>query len=774
MRTDERAGGGNLALLRFLQRRGAIDETAATALEPTALGRSFRVFLEALESHAQLRERELAGLLSDALRLPLLELANIVLPRELAGALREQVATSHEVVPIRVEERTIEIAIANPLDREAVRAVEFATGRTVRVAIAPSTDIRRAIANLYRLDDSLTEFLGRFDEDGTIEAVVDGSEHDFGAGDTEMPPVVKLADRILTEATSAGASDVHIEPIQDGVVVRYRIDGILEEAFRFPRWLHQPLVGRLKIMAKLDIAERRVPQDGRTRVRVSGRVVDFRVSSLPTHLGEKITLRILDASRALKSLDHLGLPAVPRDALLGAARRPEGMILVTGPTGSGKTTTLYALLLQLRSVTSNIVTIENPVEYELPGINQVDINARQGLTFAGVLRSVLRQDPDVILVGEIRDRETAEVAFQAAQTGHLVLSTVHTNDSISTITRLLDLGIEPYLIASSLHLVMAQRLVRRICGECGEPAPGDETTLAKLPIEPEALEFLRRGVGCQACRGAGYAGRIGIYEALPITTSVGRLIETRANDGQLRDQARRDGLVLLVDDAVTKLREGTTTVEEVLRVVQVDGSLLRCSACRKEVAEEFSLCPHCGTTLNLRCDGCERRLESDWARCPYCGTEAPVVGPNGLRYEPRTFKALVVDDEVQLRSVVRAILEGGALGLTVLTAQDGQEALALAEVERPDLIVIDFSMPGMTGPEVVTALRSNPDLATIPILMLTAHDDDEHLTTGFEAGVDDYVVKPFRRDQLLARVRRLLERVYGQRHVPRAGDEGEG
>jgi len=771
MRTDERAGGGNLALLRFLQRRGAIDDAAATVLEPTAIAKSLRVFLEALESHAQLRERELAGLLSDALRLPLVELANLTIPRELAGILREQVATANEVVPIRIEERTIEIAIANPLDREAIRAVEFATGRTVRVTISTSTEIRRAIANLYRLDDSITEFLGTGPAVPEPVAVVDGSEHDFGTGDTDLPPVIKLTDRILTEATAAGASDVHIEPAQDGVIVRYRIDGMLEEAFRFPKWLHQPLVGRLKIMAKLDIAERRLPQDGRTKVRVHGRVVDFRVSSLPTHLGEKITLRILDATRALKSLDQLGLPVATRDALLLAARRPEGMILVTGPTGSGKTTTLYALLQQLRSVTSNIVTIENPVEYEMPGINQVDINTRQGLSFAGVLRSVLRQDPDVILIGEIRDRETAEIAFQAAQTGHLVLSTLHTNDSIATITRLLDLGIEPYVISSSLHLVMAQRLVRRICQQCAEPAPGDESTLERLPIAPEALEFLRRGTGCQACRDNGFSGRIGLYETLPITASVGRLIETRANDGQLRDQARRDGHVLLVDDAITKLREGTTTVDEVLRVVQIDGTLLRCGTCRKEISDDFALCPHCGTAVTITCDGCERRLEADWTRCPYCGQEAPIAGPNGLRYEPRTFKALVVDDDVQLRSIVRGTLEGAGLGLTVMTAQDGPEALALAEVERPDLIVIDFSMPGMTGPDVVAALREDPDLAQVPVVMLTAHDTDQHLTSGFAAGVDDYIVKPFRREQLIARVRRQLERVYGRRHVAREGDE---
>jgi CheY-like chemotaxis protein len=518
-------------------------------------------------------------------------------------------------------------------------------------------------------------------------------------------------------------------------------------------------------MANLDIAERRRPQDGRTKIRVHGRTIDFRVSSLPTHIGEKITLRVLDGSRALRSLGDLGLPEETLELLRDVARSPEGMILVTGPTGSGKTTTLYALLKELTSVTSNIVTIENPVEYQLAGINQVDINDRQGLTFAGVLRSVLRQDPDVILVGEIRDNETAEIAFQAAQTGHLVLSTLHTNDSISTITRLIDLGVEPYLIASSIHLVMAQRLVRRTCSACAAGYEPDEHLLRKLPIGPETVARLQRGAGCEECGNDGYDGRIGLYEALAISKPLGRLIESGAGESQLREQARRDGYRQLLDDADEKLGAGATTIDEVLRVVQVVATSLRCGSCRKEVEEDFSLCPYCGTSLNTSCTSCERRLDATWTRCPYCGAHGAADDVPATPRQERTFKALVVDDDTELLPLLRSTLERANLGLTVVTAKDGTEALALAAETRPDVILIDFSMPGLSGAEVVAKLRQETATASTPVMMLTGYDNDEYMKAGFRAGIDDFVLKPFRRSQLVARVRRMLERSYGSDQV---------
>jgi type II secretory ATPase GspE/PulE/Tfp pilus assembly ATPase PilB-like protein/FixJ family two-component response regulator len=765
MKPEDSTSSANAALLRFLRNQGALTEGGVQQVTKSERQSIF----EALEAEGLLRERELAELLARVLRLPLIDLSTFPLNRALASVLKGNLAAKYDLIPIRMDDRTIEIATANPLDREAIKNVEFASGRRVRLAVATRTDLQRAIGELYRLDESIQEFLQETKDDEAsaprVEGWDDSNESSFGIQETEAPPVVKLADRILVEATSNGASDVHIEPLQDAVVVRYRIDGLLEEAFRFPRSLQQPLIGRFKIMARLDIAERRVPQDGRTKIHVKDRLVDFRVSSLPTHLGEKITLRILDGAKALRPLEELGLTASDLDRLTDAAKRPEGMILVTGPTGSGKTTTLYALLRRLQSIAQNIVTIENPVEYRLSGINQVDVNEKQGLTFPSVLRSVLRRDPDVILVGEIRDAETAQIAFQAAQTGHLVLSTLHTNDSAATVTRLIDLGCEPYVISSSLNLIVAQRLVRKVCNECGEPDAPPEESLRKLSLEDEMKPLLRRGGGCPHCRGTGYSGRVGLYEMLPISTSIARLIEANAGESMLREQARRESCRLLLDDAEAKLRDGETTVDEVLRVVQVTDLFPRCPSCRKEVSDQFSVCPHCSTALKSNCDGCRRELDPHWSRCPYCGTETNV----GPKHTPRTFKALVVDDDLSLRHVVRETLEHCGLGLTVMTAQDGHEALALAAIDRPDVVVMDLTMPGLNGVETSKRMREDPALALVPILMLTAHDDNDHLQAGFDAGVDDYVLKPFRREELIARVRRMLERAYGRDSVLQDG-----
>src|SRR5215470_3174290 len=442
---------GQHALLRFLQKQRAVSADDAAMLE------------------AACREESLS----------LVDLASHTIDPVVTRLVKENLVTRYEVLPLRLDGNTLDVATVNPLDLEALKAIEFATGKRVHFVVATRTEILDAIKHTYRLEESLEKFLQNVpDQDITMtELHDDGRDLRMLAADAELPPVVKLADLLFVEGVKAGASDVHVEPTAEGIVVRYRIDGMLEEGFHFPKWLQNPLVARMKIMARMDIAERRVPQDGRIQVRYQNRTIDFRVSTLPMQHGEKVTMRILDATRALISLDRLGLSATDQQRLRDAAAKPQGLILVTGPTGSGKTTTLYALIRAIRSTTTNLITIENPVEYQLKGINQVEINEKQGLTFASVLRSVLRQDPDVILVGEIRDNETAKVAFQAAQTGHLVLSTLHTNDAAATVTRLIDLSVEPYVIASSLHLVIAQRLVRRVCAKCAQADEPDPTLL---------------------------------------------------------------------------------------------------------------------------------------------------------------------------------------------------------------------------------------------------------------------------------------------------------
>jgi DNA-binding response OmpR family regulator/uncharacterized protein (UPF0335 family)/energy-coupling factor transporter ATP-binding protein EcfA2 len=446
------------------------------------------------------------------------------------------------------------------------------------------------------------------------------------------------------------------------------------------------------------------------------------------------------------------------------------MILITGPTGSGKTTTLYALLREIFSPKTNIVTIENPIEYQLKGINQVEVNEKQGLTFGGVLRSVLRQDPDVILLGEIRDKETAQIAFQAASTGHLVLSTVHTNDAAGAVTRLLDLGLESYAIASALNLVVAQRLVRQLCPTCSKPAELDDEVRRQLHLDDECAT-VKENVGCAQCRYLGYRSRLGVYEMLPMTTAMGKLVEAGAGESLVRQQARNEGLHTLLEDAVEKLRSGLTTVEELQRVVQIaDDRSTQCPSCRKEVADDYSVCPHCSKTLRATCGGCAKPLSPEWVSCPYCGAGAVDIA--GLSAEApaaaaerRSFKALVVDDTSTIRDVVRHTLEHSDLGLTVLTAENGLVALELAGREHPDIVVLDISMPGMDGFEVCRRLRSEMRTAFVPVLMLTAHDSEDDVARGFGVGADDYMVKPFRREGLLARVRRILERTYGSRAI---------
>src|SRR5262245_29666885 len=497
---------GRRALLRFLQHHDKISAADALRLEELAQQSELSIH-EVLESEGVVTERDLALLLANALRLKLIDLASFPLDTQVARALKEAVATKYEVIPIRLDEGVIEVVTANPLDHEALKAVEFNTGRRALASVATRVEVHDALAHAYRLQESLEEFLQGVSDDEPIAATQlhdDGADLRTIAKDSELPPVVKLAELILIEGIKSRASDVHVEPGQDTVAVRYRVDGILEDAFRFPKWVQNALTGRLKIMARLDITERRQPQDGRIQVRYQDRVIDLRVSSLPTRHGEKITLRILDANRSVESLDRLGFGADHLRHMRDAARHPQGIVLVTGPIGSGKTTSLHALLKEIFRPSINIITIENPVEYHLKGINQVDINGRQGLTFASVLRSVLRQDPDVILVGEIRDQETAEIACQAAQTGHLVLSTVHTNDPAATVTRLLDLGIEPYTLASSLVLIVAQRLVRRVCPECSAPDTPPAESLKHIRLDSTSGGF-RRGFGCAACRQTGYS-----------------------------------------------------------------------------------------------------------------------------------------------------------------------------------------------------------------------------------------------------------------------------
>ena len=772
---------GNAALLRYLVRTGVVpNDLAQRAEAELAAQKDGATAIDWLARNGVIGEDRVAESLAKTLRLPFVNLAAVALDQAVTRLLREELATRFQVIPLRLHEQTLTVAMANPLDRGALRDLEFTTGKRIQVEVSTQTAIRDALEHAYHLDDALNQYL-RGVPDSNVLPVAELKEEPTAdlrnlIRETTLPPVVKLLNLILVEGVRAHASDIHIEAGAAAVRVRYRIDGILEESLRLPKWIQDPLIARCKVLAKLDITERRVPQDGRLHIRFRESMVDLRVSSLPTQFGEKVTMRILDPSGTPTGLDGLKLSPHDLKCIRQGIARPEGMVLVTGPTGSGKTTTLYGMIAEIISPTRNIVTIENPIEYQIAGVNQVEINEKQGLTFAETLRSILRQDPDVILVGEIRDAETAQIAMRAAQTGHLVLSTLHTNDAVATINRLLDLGIESYMLASSLNLIIAQRLVRRICEACVEPYEPEAEALRTLQIDAAGQSF-QHGRGCPACRKTGWLGRLGVFEVLPITPALGKLIETKAPESALRLQARTDGTTLLAEHAAARVCAGVTTAEEVLRVVDVAAEAPRCPSCDRVVEENFAVCPHCATVLQCSCASCNMRLQKEWQICPYCGSPAkhaaaPAVAPTPMATPPagvappsvnenRRYRALVVDDHEDMRRLIKFTLEHSELPVTLISASGGAEALEIAQSEPPDLILLDIMMPGVDGFQVCEQLRANVRTAFIPILMLTARDDPGSRARGFLAGTDDYVSKPFARAELLARVRLLLERTYG-------------
>ncbi len=772
-------------LIRFLAQSGLLSAEAARAAEASlSAGESNPSAIEYLVHGGHITEEDLARELSTRLRLPLVNLAAFALDPAVTALLKEETVSRYGIVPLRIQGSTLTVATANPLDREGLRAIEFGSGRTVRPEVATFTAVRDAIEHSYHLEDSLNQYLDGVPTESdqpVTELHEESTDLRQLVRGAQLPPVVKLLNLILVDGVRTGASDIHIESSLAEVRIRYRVDGVLQESFHLPKWVQDPLTARCKVLANLDITERRVPQDGRIRIKYQEKMVDLRVSSLPTQFGEKVTMRILDPSSAPTGLESLHLKPRDLQALRQAAARPQGIVLVTGPTGSGKTTTLYGMIAELVSPTRNIVTIENPIEYQLRGVNQVEINEKQGLTVAGTLRSILRQDPDIILVGEIRDTETAEIAIRASQTGHLVLSTLHTNDAVATIYRLLDLGIDPYLIAASVHVVVAQRLVRRVCQRCVETYEPDPAILGALHMQGTLPEF-RRGRGCGACRKSGYSGREAVFEVMPMTKTLARLIESRAPENTTRRQAHAEGMVSLFDNAMSKIREGVTTVEEVVRVIDVFEGGQHCPACNQNIEDNYAVCPNCSEQLHNLCGGCGKPVDKDWLACPYCGdTQTLKPAPQGavelpgtpetalarpveavqVPAVPRRYRALVIDDERDFRFLIESFLKRSGMPLDVETASNGKEALEMAERRPPDIVLLDIMMPDMDGFDVCKQLRANVRTAFIPILMLTALDDAVNRTRGFSVGTDDYIGKPFDRTELLARVKRVLTRTYG-------------
>lgn len=701
-------------------------------------------------------DEQLLSALSRRFRLKLADVSFV--ERSALETVPEQVARQYHILPVRITDSYLEIASCNPFDLDCEKTLAFATGREVRVVLASPAKIQQKIDELYQPENVLEQLIEGFGgSDFEVRQLEDAQaltdELSISEEEASQRPVVRLVDLIFSEGILARASDIHIEPEEGGIAVRYRIDGVLREHMKIPRAAGLPVISRIKIISGLDIADRLRPQDGRARVAVNGLPVDLRVSTLPASLGEKVVVRVLDTSQTVLSLDSLGFSEAEVDQVRELLDNRDGIILVTGPTGSGKTTTLYSAIRYVQSEGVNIVTVEDPVEYRIPGIVQVQVNEKAGLNFASALRSILRQDPDVVLVGEVRDRETAQIAVQASLTGHLVLSTLHTNDAPNAVTRLVDIGLESFKIASALRGVVAQRLMRTLCSTCKEvwvePIP------RKLQHWIPEGSPLYRATGCPECAMTGYRGRFSIAEILRITPAIERLVGAGATADKIADAARDEGMRTLWDSGLAHVLRGDSTIDELLRVVdvpQADDSAVKGRQKKRgsgrskagvdsgEAATAVETPPRRTPDRGHSLDGSFELLE-------------PVDGAAAGTIEA---KVLLVDDEDQLRRVMRDLLERE--GYVVTEARDGVEALDQIDRHAPDIIVLDLNLPGLDGYGVLSHLRSRPATVDIPVVVLTAQGDEDNEVRVFEMGADDFLSKPFRARALSARLQAVLGR----------------
>ena len=705
-------------------------------------------------------ERQVAQALASALGLPLIDLSRIQVPTEIARLVPKAVSERHGMLVINREGNTLQVAMSDPTNIVALDDIRLYTkAAEINVVVAADSELRRQIGRMWSLTEDAEDVVS------SLEVEPQGLEDFDDTNDVDQAPIVRLVDVLLADAVHQRASDVHIEPQYGEVRVRFRVDGLLRDVMTVPKSASAAMISRFKIISGLDIAERRRPQDGRARLTIDGQTLDARVSTLPSLYGENVVIRLLARVSDLKSLKDIGMEDQQLEELILALNQPQGLILITGPTGSGKTSTLYAGINQIRTPDRNIVTLEDPVEIAMPGVIQVQISVKAGLTFSAGLRSILRQDPDVVLVGEIRDHETAGLALEASMTGHLVLSTLHTNDAVAAVTRLIDIGVEPFLIGSSLSLVIGQRLVRRPCEDCAAPYSPSPRTMQLLGLVEADLEGAtpRRGKGCNRCSGTGYLGRLGIYEVLPITAAVRSVLLSDPSERALATAARATGMATLRVSAIQKALRGETTFEEVLRTTQMDSheGSQRCTSCGFRLAEDMICCPRCGTdAAHNRCSSCAKTLEPDWRVCPWCHTERTQV-LFGVREDDATRLAghsslpriMVVDEDVSVSGFLETSLAGRAV---VVGAFSGDQALRMTSTEEFDGIVLDLALPDLPGVEMVRLLREDPRTATVPLLLFTSVGDTRMEMEARTAGADDWLTKPADPDELTRRLLALV------------------
>jgi type IV pilus assembly protein PilB len=570
-------------------------------------------------------EEEMAFALAMQLKIPFIDLSEHTIKNDVIDSIPEEVCQKFQCIPVSMKNNILDVAMADPLNLNIMKDLQFITGYNIQPAISTRSQIREKLQKHYHPERTIKEVADEFVEDpGIMEFLPEEEEkkieeeEDFES--FKDSPFIKMVDLIIRNAIKSGASDVHIEAQENQVRVRNRIDGVLRDSIKLPKWTQPIVISRIKVLAGLNIAEKRLPQDGRIKVKARNMSVDLRVSTLPTYYGEKAVIRILNKEDTFLTLDQLGFSENNLTVIRNFIQRPQGMVLLTGPTGSGKTSTLYACMRELQSEEVNIITVEDPVEFELAGLNQVQINEKVGLTFPFVLRSILRQDPNVIMIGEIRDEETAEIAVQASMTGHLVLSTLHTNDAPAAITRLVDIGIPPYLIASSVVGVVAQRLVRTICPDCREEYLPSRDLLARLNLDQGDLPFkFHKGAGCPNCNNTGFKGRTIIEEMMITGPKIREIIQSSGTSDTLREAAMAMGMTTLGVSGMKKIEMGITTIEEVLKAVHQKEELTTiCPHCGKTVSLDFKDCPYCKKPIIPTCSSCGRIVQPDWVVCPYC------------------------------------------------------------------------------------------------------------------------------------------------------------
>jgi type IV pilus assembly protein PilB len=583
---------------------------------------------EALIDMKIISEEEMAFALAMQLKIPFIDLSeDQAINNEVIETIPEEVCMKFICIPVDVKNNILDVAMADPLNLNIMKDLQFITGYNIQPAISTRSQIINKLQKYFHPERTITEVADEFVGDSSMEFLSEEKEEQRIEEEEKIEvlkdsPFIKMVDLIIRNAIKQGASDIHIEAQENQVRVRNRIDGVLQDSIKLPKWTQPIIISRIKVLSSLNIAERRLPQDGRIKVKAKNMSVDLRVSTLPTYYVEKAVIRILNKEVASLSLEQLGFNQKNMTMIRNFIHRPQGMVLITGPTGSGKTSSLYACLQEIKSDEVNIITVEDPVEFELAGINQVQINEKVGLTFPFVLRSILRQDPNVIMLGEIRDEETAEIAVQSSMTGHLVLSTLHTNDAPSAVTRLIDIGIPSYMIAGSVIGVVAQRLVRTICPDCREEYMPSRDSLSRLNLDQDELPFkFYRGAGCSTCNNTGFKGRTVIEEIMVMGPKLRELIQSSATVDTLREAAMAMGMSTLGISGMKKIEKGITTIEEVLKAVHEKEELTTiCPHCGKNVSLDFKDCPYCNKPMVPTCSSCKKIVQPDWVVCPYCRT----------------------------------------------------------------------------------------------------------------------------------------------------------